>query len=192
MSATSKNPLATTLLRKRFFALLTLACALGWTLWSRVPSAALSAPASIAPQKGFLAPDFTLESTTGESFTLSALRGKPVILNFWASWCPPCRAEMPALQAVHEQYGAELVLLGINASTQDRLPNAYRLIAEMRLTFPILLDISGTTITAYRVFSLPTTFFIDRQGIIREVVVGGPLSEASLRVRLERLIAKEE
>jgi peroxiredoxin len=172
----------------RIFTWLALTAALVWILLSRVPATALSSPSGVAPQKGFAAPDFSLETSQGEKIELSALRGKPLILNFWASWCPPCRAEMPALQALHERYGSEFVLLGINASTQDSLPKAYQLIAELNLTFPILLDSSGTAVSAYRVFSLPTTFFIDRQGIIREVVVGGPLSEVSLRARLEPLI----
>jgi cytochrome c biogenesis protein CcmG/thiol:disulfide interchange protein DsbE len=174
----------------RFIALLTLAAALVWILFSRVPAAALSSQTEVAPQKGFIAPDLSLETPQGERIELSALRGKPLILNFWASWCPPCRAEMPTLQALHERYGSEFVLLGINASTQDSLPKAYQLIAELNLTFPILLDSNGTAVSAYRVFSLPTTFFIDRRGIIRDVVVGGPLSEASLRARLEPLIAE--
>ncbi|PWH15555.1 MAG: TlpA family protein disulfide reductase [Anaerolineae bacterium] len=172
----------------RLLAGLVLAAALVWMLFSRVPPQANSAFALPAPQKGFTAPNFTLETTDGETITLAALRGQAVILNFWASWCPPCRAEMPTLQALHERYGADLVLLGINASTQDNLPKAYQLIAELNLTFPILLDSSGAVVRAYRVFSLPTTFFIDRQGVIREVVVGGPLSEAGLRARLEPLL----
>lgn len=174
----------------RIFSALVLTLALLWMLFSRVPPEAHFTEVSVAPQKGFHAPDLTLESTQGESFTLSSLRGKPVILNFWASWCPPCRAEMPTLQALYERYGGEFVLLGINASTQDRLPGAYQLITEMNLTFPILLDTNGTTTSAYRIFSLPTTVFIDREGIIREIVIGGPLSEASLRTRLETLLAE--
>lgn len=175
---------------QRFFAILSLVLALFWIAISRVPPAARLERASVAAQKGFAAPDFSLQSTGGEIITLSNLRGRPVILNFWASWCPPCRAEMPTLQALSERYGAEFVLLGINASTQDTLPNAYQMIAEMNLTFPILLDTEGAAAAAYRVLSLPTTFFIDRQGIIREVVIGGPLSEASLRARLEPLIGE--
>lgn len=176
---------------QRLLAVLALVTALLWMLVSRVPSDALSAGMVFAPQKGFLAPDFTLETTTGETLTLSELRGKPVILNFWASWCPPCRAEMPALQTLYEQAHPDFILLGVNASTQDRLPNAYQLIAEMKLTFPILLDTRGTAIAAYRVISLPTTFFIDGQGVIREVVIGGPLNEAGLRARLDTLLTEE-
>lgn len=172
----------------RPFAWLALTAALVWVLLSRVSPTALSLHSGVAPQKGFSAPDFRLETPQGETMELSAMRGKPLLLNFWASWCPPCRAEMPALQALHERYGDEFVLLGINASTQDSLPKAYQLIAELNLTFPILLDSSGTAVRAYRVFSLPTTFFIDQEGIIRKVMVGGPLSEAGLRARLEPLL----
>ncbi|RCK73487.1 MAG: thioredoxin family protein [Anaerolineae bacterium] len=175
-------------LSNRFFVWLALSAGLVWIVLSRVPASAISSQTDVAPQKGFLAPDFSLQTTQGERIQLSALRGKPLILNFWASWCPPCRAEMPALQALQEHYGSDFILLGINASTQDNLPKAYQLISELNLTFPILLDTSGAVVSAYRVFSLPTTFFIDRQGVIREIVIGGPLSEASLRVRLEPLI----
>ncbi len=172
----------------RWSAVLILGLGLFWIWVSRLPSAALSATPPIAAHKGFLAPDFTLESTGGETITLSQLRGKPLIVNFWASWCPPCRAEMPAMQRFYEQGGSEFILLGINASTQDSLPKVYQLIDEMQLTFPILLDTQGAAVRAYQVFSLPTTFFIDREGVIREVVIGGPLTEAGLQTRLESLL----
>lgn len=175
---------------QRSLALLVLGLALGWMVLSRVPPQANPAHAPPAPQKGFTAPDFTLETTNGEMITLTSLRGKPVMLNFWASWCPPCRAEMPSIQTIFERYGDQVVFLGINATSQDSLTSAYQLIDELDLTFSILLDTSGTVGRAYRVFSLPTTFFIDRQGVIREIVVGGPLSEAGLRARLDPLLGE--
>lgn len=177
---------------QRLLAALIFGAALLWIFLSRVPTAGNASLAIPAPQKGFPAPDFSLETIDGETITLSALRGKVLVLNFWASWCPPCRAEMPTLQAVSEQYGSEMIVLGINASPQDQLANAYQLITEMKLTFPILLDSEGKALSAYRVFSLPTTFFIDQEGIIREVVIGGPLSEAGLHARLDALLRGTE
>ncbi len=175
---------------QRWQAFLLLIVGLAWLWFSRSPAAANSTAITTAPHKGFLAPDFTLETTQGEAMTLAQLHGKPAIVNFWASWCPPCRAEMPTLQRLYEQRGAEFVLLGVNASSQDSLPKVYQLLAEQGITFPILLDVRGETVKAYQVLSLPTTFFIDRQGLIREVVVGGPLTETGLHTRLDALLGE--
>lgn len=87
-----------------------------WIWMSRVPEGR-TAPAGglpAAPAVGHPAPDFTLTTVTGETFTLSALRGKPVVLNFWATWCPPCRAELPELQAASGRYADQVVIVGVN------------------------------------------------------------------------------
>lgn len=174
-------------LLRHLFPLFSLLLGLMWIFASR-----MSGPAPLAlpeaPQKGFLAPDFTLESREVQLVRLSDLRGKPVILNFWASWCPPCRAEMPALQSLYETYQEDFVLLGINVTSQDTPARAEAFPREYGLTFPILFDRDGMVARRYAVTSLPTTFFIDAHGVIREVVVGGPLTEASLRARLKTLL----
>lgn len=174
-------------LLRRLLPLLLLLLGLIWIFASRMTGPA-SPTLPEAPQKGFLAPDFTLESRDGQPVRLSDLRGKPVILNFWASWCPPCRAEMPAMQSLYETYQENFVLLGVNVTSQDTPANAEAFLREYGLTFPILFDRDGKVTRRYAVTSLPTTFFIDARGIIREVVVGGPLTEASLRARLETLL----
>jgi len=118
-----------------------------------------------APQKGFLAPDFTLETGDGETVRLSELRGRPVVVNFWTSWCPPCREEMPALQRVFRDYQErDMVILGLNSTVQDERGEALAFAIEQGLTFPILLDESGEATRLYQVRALPTTFFIDAQG----------------------------
>ena len=143
-----------------------------------------------APRQGFLAPDFELTTSTGETVRLSDLRGKPLIVNFWASWCEPCRYEMPAMQRVYQEYsGQGLEILAVNSTSQDTLQAALDFAAQQGLTFPILLDQQGAVSSSYRVQALPSTFFVRPDGVIQEVVVGGPISEALLRTRVERLLS---
>lgn len=163
-----------------------------WTLASR------SAPGNLAvggrppsPQEGFTAPDFTLTMLDGDTLTLSSLRGKVVVLNFWASWCLPCRAEMPALQHVYEDYSSlGLELVAVNAANQDSLLVVSGFVDEFGLSFPIPLDVDGSVSAQYLLNGLPTTFFIDRQGIIQKMEVGGPMSEALIRSQVESLLAE--
>lgn len=153
-----------------------------WTLASRVPASATTGGQIPAPRQGFQAPDFTLETLEGSSIRLSNLRGQPVVLNFWASWCPPCRAEMPALQAAFEADGANgLVVLAVNTTFQDSRAAAAAFIEEFGLSFPIALDQDGTVSRQYQLRALPSTWFIDAAGVVRQVVVGGPMSEATIR-----------
>jgi peroxiredoxin len=160
-----------------------------WTWLSRAIPGSTSAGQIPAPRPGFQAPEFSLQTSTGEPAALSDLRGQAVLINFWASWCTPCRAEMPAIQEVYEAFRERgLVVLGINATDQDTLDEALGFTQAMGLTFPILLDVEGGATRLYEIRAFPTTFFIDRQGIIREVVVGGPMSEALLRIRVEQLL----
>lgn len=179
-------------------ALLSLALALGalWIWYSRVDPTAVTGGAIPAPRQGFLAPDFELQNTDGESVRLADLRGRPVLVNAWASWCTPCKAEMPALQRVYQDYQARgLEILAVNATSQDTPDAALALAQKTGLTFPVLLDPQGAFASLYQVQALPTSFFIDKNGLIQEVIVGGPMSEALLRVRLERLFetaAKEQ
>jgi cytochrome c biogenesis protein CcmG, thiol:disulfide interchange protein DsbE len=147
------------------------------------------ADAGPAPQTGFRAPDFTLQTITGETYTLSDLQGSAVLVNMWATWCPPCKAEMPAMQKVYEEYKDQgLVVLAVNSTFQDTQANIAPFIEEYGLTFPILLDTTSQVTRAYRVRSLPSSYFINRQGIITEVVIGGPMSEALLRTRIEQAL----
>ena len=125
------------------------------------------------PRVGSLAPDFTLATLDGGVVTLSKLRGRPVLINFWASWCTACRAEAPELQQLHTEYQEQgLVILGINVTPQDTLANAQAYIDEFKITFPIPMDEQGKVTQAYRVPGLPTSFFIDPKGIIRNVIMG--------------------
>ncbi len=155
-------------------------CVVGaaWIWAGRVPAGDASrAGLPAAPAVGHPAPDFTLVTVTGETFSLSALNGKPVVLNFWATWCPPCRAELPELQAAGSRYGDQVIIAGVN---QAEPPDDVRAFAgQLGLTYPIPLDEAAVVSRQYAVRSLPTTFFIDRRGIIRRIQ-SGPVTEATL------------
>ncbi|MFH2038529.1 MAG: TlpA disulfide reductase family protein, partial [Chloroflexota bacterium] len=138
--------------------------------------------------QGFSAPDFSVDLLTGGQITLSGLRGQPVVLNVWATWCPPCRQEMPALEKVYNDFKEEgLVLIGLNLTSQDSEKTVASFVQEFGLSFPIALDRDGTVQKKYKISGYPTTFFIDREGIIRSVVVGGPMSAALIQSKVEEL-----
>jgi len=143
----------------------------------------------IAPHPGFLAPDFSLMSLEGNRYTLSDLRGRPVLVNLWASWCPPCRAEMPAIERIYQEYKHRgLVILAVNTTNQDDPTKMKEFAKELTLTMPILLDQAGEVALLYQLRSLPSSYFIDRQGYIDEVVIGGPMAESLIRTRIEKII----
>lgn len=170
--------------------LVSLAAGILWTVVSRVPSA-VGAPlsSSPSPREGFLAPDFTLDTLDGTKVTLSELRGKIVLINLWATWCPPCRAEMPALENAYKQYkDSGVVVLGLNVTNQDSEKDIPPFVDEFGLTFPILLDRDGSVSALYQLKGLPTTYFVNREGIIRTVVVGGPMNETFIRSKIEALL----
>jgi peroxiredoxin len=124
------------------------------------------------------APAFSLQTVAGDSVSLTAYRGKVVLVNFWGTWCEPCKREMPALQTANERYGDKgLVIIGVNLTDDEKLQGVSeegvrKFVAQYNLTYPIALDRDGSVTNAFRVFPLPTSFFIDAQGRIRYVHVG--------------------
>jgi len=111
------------------------------------------------------APDFTVYDEDGTAVKLSDFVGKPVVLNFWASWCGPCRGEMPDFQEAFEAQGEQIYFLMVNATGGRETPEAAKsLIADSGYTFPVYFDTDGEAAAVYRIYSLPTTYFIDAEG----------------------------
>jgi peroxiredoxin len=163
-----------------------------WIALTRPAEGAVTSGAIPSPHQGFAAPDFELATLEGGTVRLSDLRGQVVVLNFWASWCPPCRAEMPDLQALHDAYaGRGVVVVSVNSTVQDDEQAARDFAAEFGLTFPVPPDPAGEATRAYQVQALPTTFVIDRAGVIDRVIVGGPLGRSALDSVVLDLLAGE-
>jgi peroxiredoxin len=180
---------------KRFWhALIAIAITLGgaWILASRVPASGTGLSdqgLQTAPREGFLAPDFTLTTLDGSTVQLSDLQGKAVLINFWASWCGPCRAEMPHIQAAYTAHAEDgLVVLGVNQLESP--PAVARFVEEHGLSFPIPLDSDGQVSAAYQARALPTSFFIDTEGIIRDSFIG-PMTAGLIESKLEMILPGE-
>ncbi|MCB9794076.1 MAG: redoxin domain-containing protein [Alphaproteobacteria bacterium] len=135
--------------------------------------------------EGSPAPAFALQSFEGEEVSLAALRGKPVMLNFWASWCVPCAQEHQILVEASKAYGRDVIFLGVLYS--DTQENGEGFLAKRGHGFPTLLDPDGRTAVDYGVTGVPETFFIDRQGRIARKVTG-PLSGPVLVTALEEVL----
>lgn len=121
---------------------------------------------------GFQSPRFELQGLSGESFSLADLNGKPALINFWASWCGPCRKEAPELVRLYEQYKDQIAFYAINMTADDSIAGAKAFVEEFKLPFPILMDENGAVTAQYRVKSIPTTFFVDGRGTIQSITTG--------------------
>lgn len=114
---------------------------------------------------GAKAPDFELKTTDGKVIKLSDYKGKPVMLNFFATWCPPCRAEMPALQEVYAEYESKgFVIIAVNLNESNLAVNSFR--DKYKLTFPIVIDTDDRVSRTYEIVPLPTSYFINKDGVV--------------------------
>jgi len=174
-------------LRTQWLALLvvTLAVGLAWISATRVSATDIN-PTGRPPQPvaGHPAPDFQLVSLDGETRSLAEFRGRTVILNFWATWCGPCRVEIPALEATWQGYGGEVVIIGVNI--REDAATVSRYVDELGVSYPVLLDTDGTVGRLYNVQAFPTTYIISPDGVVIEPYTG-MLSEPLLRTRLADL-----
>ncbi|MEO4054224.1 redoxin domain-containing protein [Solibacillus sp. CAU 1738] len=137
----------------------------------------------VGAEKGKLAPDFTLQTLEGDTVSLSDYKGKKIVLNFWASWCPPCKAEMPHMQDYYKKYADKenVVILAANLTYEDGSKDkVQQFIDSFNITFPILMMGNKEVVNTYKVISLPSTFMIDTDGRIQHQIVG-PLDQASLK-----------
>lgn len=140
-----------------------------WLWMNREPVDALALRTEPAPAVGHPAPDFTLTTLDGQPFALGE-QDLPIVLNFWATWCGPCRRELPELQRAAEQYDGSVAIVGVDQGEEAGVVQQY--VDELGLTFAIPMDEEFEVGELYNVRGLPTTFFIDRNGIIRDVWAG--------------------
>jgi thiol-disulfide isomerase/thioredoxin len=137
------------------------------------------------PKVGETAPDFTLGSLAGQSVQLGALKGKPVLVNFWATWCPPCRAEMPDLDEVaRANAGSGLQVVAVNLREESDVVGGY--LTTIGVGLDSVLDRSGNVFRQYRITGLPTTVAIGRDGLVREIHVG-PLTRKAIESRVAQI-----
>lgn len=115
---------------------------------------------------GDKAPDFKLETLEGETLQLSDFRGEPVMINFWATWCPPCRQEMPDMERFYQEH--DPVIFSVNLTDEElNTKQVKNFLQELELTFPVLLDKEGEVSTLYRIQPIPMTYMVDAEGIIQ-------------------------
>ncbi|SRR5581483_3226370 len=143
-------------------------------------------PSAGGPQVGELAPDFGVTTLDGETVHLSDFRGKPVMINFWASWCGPCTAEMKNIESVYQKHtNDDFVILAVNQGEGDDTIKGY---GELwKLHFRLLRDAGDTAARLYRIQALPTTVFVDAEGKVYEVHIGGPMSVEFIEQRVKDL-----
>lgn len=139
-----------------------------------------------------VAQDFTLANLNGEPVSLSDAKGKITIVNFWATWCPPCREEMPHMQSFYEKNHEEVEMLAVNVTNMDDgRPAIEKFVQEHELTFPILLDESGEVGFMYEVMSLPTSYIIDEEGRVFQKIIGA-MDEQVMNELVEALRSYEQ
>jgi len=168
------------MLKKILVVILTLMLVSGLVVAGCSPTPAQSA------NVGDPAPNFQLQNLDGEPVALSNLKGKAVLLNFWATWCPPCRREMPYIQEIYDEWPEEwLVVLAINIG--ESASKVEEFMQRYGLSFPVLLDTKEKVAQGYNIRHIPTTFFIDKDGIIRMKIIGAFPNKAAIEKNLNEI-----
>jgi peroxiredoxin len=166
-----------------------IAVGVGSLLWMGQQSATSASQPSdpLAQAAGeMIAPDFALFSPEGQEISLSDYQGQVILVNWWATWCPPCKAEMPAINAFYETHQADgFVVLAVNS--QEEASTVKDFIQDNGFTFPVLLDSQGQVMDRYHVRALPTSFIIDRHGVIQHIQTG-EISPQQLEAIVEPLL----
>lgn len=150
-------------------------------------------PNAIGWSVGSQAPEIELKDLKDDTVRLTDFRGKPVLVNFWATWCAPCRIEMPIMEKKYRAYkeSEKFVILAVDVKDDSGVDAVRNFLGELSLTFPVLLDSENNAATAYNVLGLPTSFFIGRRGVIRATRVGA-MSEQYIDEQLQKIFAEEK
>jgi peroxiredoxin len=149
-------------------------------------TAALSAAQSTRP--GAAAIDFRLKALAGGTVSLTEYRGRPLLLNFWATWCKPCRAEMTDIIAAYNAHkDQDLQVLAINLTDQERMNDVRTFVSELQMPFPVLLDEKGKVRKSYALRGVPTSVFVDSSGVVR-VVNPGPITRDAIERGLAEIL----
>lgn len=142
----------------------------------------------VKPEVGFLAPDFTLQTLDGQVIKLADLRGRPVVISYWATWCEPCKEELPILQQMANEYAnSGLQIVTVDAIEQDNIDNIQVLLDQLAVNLPVLLDQQNQFQSVYKQLFFPTSYFIDSNGVIRFIKLGDA-KETELRTKVEQLV----
>jgi cytochrome c biogenesis protein CcmG/thiol:disulfide interchange protein DsbE len=165
---------------------------LGWCVPLTLLAKAAAAPAAARSERlvavGEPAPPLALSDLAGQIVTLNAYQGRPLIVNFWATWCEPCREEMPLLQQVHNAHQrAGLIVLGISQDSEERLTAVRTYWTQSGWSFPSLLDPDGAVARRYQVFLLPSTIFINAQGVVA-AMHHGPINATQIEQYLAKIL----
>ena len=144
-----------------------------------------------SPQEGFLAPDFTLQDLAGRSYTLSDLKGQVVLVNIWATWCGPCKREIPSLVRLYQSRrdkGLEILAVSVDRTSSARVASFAE---RFQMNFPVLLNPRGDVANKYWARSIPSTFLVDKKGVIRWKVVGTrEWDDAQALAKIDPLLAE--
>lgn len=145
-----------------------------------------SAPREAAPKRNYMAPGFKLSSLDGNVYEAGGAREKPLLINFWASWCGPCELEAPDLKQLYDKYKNDIDFYAVNMTVGDRMDNIKSFVKHFDYKFPVLLDTEGKVGDLYRVNGIPITFLIDKDGVIQDIF--GVMHPVELEKRIKRLI----
>ncbi|MCZ8512696.1 TlpA disulfide reductase family protein [Paenibacillus filicis] len=170
-------------MKKQVFLIILILCATILTLWNHKGK-----PQEVWAKIGQPAPPFRLSLLNGQAYTLKPGEGKPMIINFWASWCEPCKEEMPALSAIYETYRDQIELVAVTGKDEASAVNAF--VREYKIPFPVLLDPGTEAAEAYRIVQIPTTYLVNKEGIITERILG-PTDSAALQNKIKLLLQQE-
>jgi thiol-disulfide isomerase/thioredoxin len=151
----------------------------------------LAATPALAAESKTPAPDFVLDSNTGKPIQLSGLKGQVVMMNFWATWCGPCRQEMPLLESIYKQYKDKgFTLLGVNVEPDPKLADDW--LKKSPVSFPVLYDVKSDVSTLYKVAGMPSTVFIDKKGFVRVVHRGYKPGDENEYLNNIRMLMREK